>query len=406
MASVTNSTPHSDEREVFAAYVCDDLSKQVISEAAEKAGLSPNMVFKGGIAASVRALGAMTCPQILYVDLSESSNPLGDMQALAEVCEEDTLVVALGTVNDVTLYRELLSVGVEEYLVKPVSPDLIAASLGHCIEVMNTAPEEETESRVVHSRQILVMGTRGGLGTSMVASNLAWLSAEEKINTVLLDMDPFFGTAAMNFDLEPGRGLPDALDNPARVDGLFLERAVIKPRSHLSVLASEAPIGMIPDPQGSAVETLINAMGDNFDCVYVDVPRQFLATHPELLAAATDIVLVTDLSLTSARDCIRLMAQFKNLAPDAVVHLVANRVGPVNEVVQRDFENSIEADLNLLLPEDRKGMIAAAQKGKVMLETAPNSKFSVAIRQLFTMVHEEESDSETNGGWFKKLLGR
>ena len=43
------------------------------------------------------------------VDLSESGDPLNDINALAEVCEPGTVVIAVGQVNDVRLYRDLLA---------------------------------------------------------------------------------------------------------------------------------------------------------------------------------------------------------------------------------------------------------------------------------------------------------
>ncbi|WND02647.1 cellulose synthase operon protein YhjQ/BcsQ [Temperatibacter marinus] len=406
MSKAKTTVDVTGEREAFAAYVCDDQTKLIIEECAEAESLSPDLVFKGGIASSVRALGAMPCPHILFIDLSETTSPLEDMQALADVCEPDTIVVALGAINDVSFYRDLLTVGVQEYLVKPVSKDMISEAISQSLEMMNQVEEADVEVREVHSRHILCVGVRGGLGTSQLAANLAWMSASQKIDTSLLDLDPFFGIGAMTFDLEPGRGLPDALENPARVDGLFLERAVVKAHPNLAIMAAEAPIGMIPDPTSEAVEKLVNTLGENYGCVIVDVPRTFLATHTDLLTASTDIVLVTDLSLASARDCIRLLSQIKSFAPAADVHIVANRVGAVNEVTQRDFENSIESNLDVLLPEDRKAMIAATQKGKVLVETAPSSKFAQAVKTLFSLIHEEEADSEQNKGWLQKFLGK
>ncbi len=54
-------------------------------------------------------LSVSASPAILFVDLSESADPLNDINALAEVCEPGTVVIAAGQVNDVRLYRDLLA---------------------------------------------------------------------------------------------------------------------------------------------------------------------------------------------------------------------------------------------------------------------------------------------------------
>ena len=396
----------TDSREIFAAYLCDERTRGYLEAATGSNGFNSAMIFKGGIAAAARALGAMKCPNILIVDISESAEPITDMGALAEVCAEGTIVIAVGAINDVTLYRSLMSAGVQDYLVKPVTTDMFKECLATAQEIMNEVAEEETGPRIIDTRQIVFIGARGGIGTSNISANIAALAAGDKINTALLDLDIYFGTAAMMFDLEPGRGLADALENPTRVDGLFLERAVVKPTPLLSIMASESPFGMMPTPPKGAVSHLINTLGENYDAVVVDAPRGFLADHIGALEAATDVVLVTDLSLVSARDCIRILAQVKNVAPEAEIHIVANRTGPVDEVQQRDFEHSIEEKIDLVILDDRKPVIAAAQRGQLITDTDPSSKLSIGIKTLFTRLMGSKIKEEANTSWFAKLMAK
>jgi len=396
----------SGERETFAAYVCDDVSSQMLAGIVSERGWSQDMIFKGGIAASVRALGAMPVPEFLIVDISECTDPRGDVQALADVCDEGTIVLALGTLNDVSLYRDLLNAGVHDYLTKPLSADILRAAINSAVDAMTNNEGTEEQTPVGNTQNIVFIGVRGGAGTSTLAANVAWLKAEKGIPTALLDLDLFFGTSAMQFDLEPGRGLIDALENPSRVDGLFLDRAVVKPQERLSILCAEAPLGSIQPPAEGALGHLLEAMSENYPCVIVDVPRQMLGEHSELLAAATDIVLVTDLSLTAARDCIRLKAHIKNCAPNAVVHLVADRVGmSPAEVEEKDFENSVEHMFNAKIPYDNKTALAAMQKGKIIVDAAPSSKLANACKDVCNLFDVNTKDAANDKkSWLGKLF--
>ena len=131
-----------------------------------------------------------------------TDDPIAAVNALAEACDIGTRVVALGTVNDVTLYRELRALGVDDYLIKPVTPDQLETALAH------TAPRPApgTTDAEGPAELYLMCGVRGGIGASTVALNVAWVLAHEWDRRVALaDLDLQFGTAALSLDLESPR---------------------------------------------------------------------------------------------------------------------------------------------------------------------------------------------------------
>ena len=403
---MTDKNIGTGQRETFAAYVCDELTGQLLSPEVEERSWNPEMIFQGGIAAAVRALGAMQCPEVLIVDISDSSDPRSDMRALAEVCEPDTVVIVLGTVNDVTLFRDLLHAGVLDYLIKPLSSELLREALISADEALS-AEEEGIEEDVVGDQQaIIVLSARGGLGASTLAANLAWVKSEkEKQQTILLDMDTYFGTSSLQFDMEPGRGLADAIENPDRVDGLFLERAVVKPTERLAILGSEAPIGSMEQPSLDALERLMVALSENYTVVVADVPRHIVAASPDILTKATDIVIVTDYSLASARDCIRLKAHCENYAAHASIHMVHGMAGRAAEEVEKvDFENSVEMSEGAQLAFDPKSILTASQKGRVLCDAVPSSRLAASIKRVSAQVNQTDESEAASESWFGKLF--
>src|SRR4029078_1940874 len=96
-------------RDPFTAFVCDEATADMLRPVAVEHGWSPEKGNKGGLRTAFKPLSVSPSPTILFVDLSESADPLNDINALAEVCEPGTIVIASGQVNDVPLYRELAS---------------------------------------------------------------------------------------------------------------------------------------------------------------------------------------------------------------------------------------------------------------------------------------------------------
>ena len=375
--------PKQQTRNPFAAYVCDDISAELLKPLVFELGWAPESVGRGGLRAAIQSLSVSASPTILFVDLADSPDPLSDVNALAEVCEPGTIVIAAGSTNDVRLYRELLNSGIQDYLLKPFTADQIRDSLAQA-QMMLMGPRHGTAVEDQIHLMTAVIGVRGGVGASTVATSIAWLMGEKGgHSTALLDLDVHFGTGALALDLEPGRGLTDAIDNPARIDGLFLERALVKANEKLSVLSAEAPINNPIITDGGAYFQLQEEMKGSFACTVVDVPRNMMVQFPHLFHDIQSVVLVVELTLAATRDTIRLLAWLKNNAPQAGVLVVANRVHPsLTEINRKDFENSIERSIDFVLPYDHKHAVNAAKLGKPFAEVAKNAKIGQGLVQI------------------------
>ncbi|WDF72002.1 pilus assembly protein CpaE [Novosphingobium sp. KACC 22771] len=370
-------------RDSFAAYVCDDATLDVMRPLAADFGWAPEKCTRGGLRSAVQALSVSSSPAILVVDLSESGDPLGDINALAEVCEPGTVVIAIGQVNDVRLYRDLLGSGINDYLLKPLSAGLMRDALMQAQSMLNAPRAAEAGADTQHL-STAVIGTRGGVGASTVASSIAWLfSADHKQPTALLDLDIHFGTGALALDLEPGRGLSDAIENPSRIDGLFIERAMIRAGEHLSLLSAEAPISHPLLTDGSAFVRLEEEFRHAFEHTVIDLPRNMLINFPHVLADVNVVLLVTELTLAGARDAIRILSWLRANAPHAQVMVVANRVqSGMAEISKADFEASIERKINVVIPFDPKAAIHCAKLGQTFAEANRATKAGAALRDL------------------------
>ena len=399
-------------REPFTAYVCDEATADTVRAVAIELGWSPEKVNKGGLRNAVQSLSVSASPNILFVDLSESGDPLTDINALAEVCEPGTVVIATGQVNDVRLYRDLVASGIQDYILKPFSPDQLRESFSHAQAIFN-APKTVDPSTERPHLMTAVIGARGGVGASTLAGSLAWLFGEKALrSTALLDLDVHFGTGALALDLEPGRGLTDAIENPSRIDGLFIERAMVKANDKLAILSAEAPLSQSMLTDGSAYFQLQEEIRAAYECTVIDLPRHMLVQHPQLLQEANACVIVTELTLAAARDVIRILSWLKSNAPQSRVFVVANRVASVGapEVARKDFETSIERKIDLIVPLDQKAAAEAAKLGKPLAEAGKGSKASAAIldlsNRLLMAIDDIVETQATTGGKGKSLLGK
>src|SRR5512139_3883013 len=398
-------------RDPFTAFVCDDATADMLRPVAVEHGWSPEKVNKGGLRNAVQSLSVSASPTILFVDLSESADPLNDINALAEVCEPGTIVIAAGQVNDVRLYRDLVASGIHDYLLKPFTVDQLRDTFAHAQSILS-GPRGEAQADKPHVLSA-VIGVRGGVGASTIATSLAWLMGDKVgRSTALLDLDLHFGTGALSLDLEPGRGLTDAIENPSRIDGLFIERAMVRANEKLSVLSAEAPINQPLLTDGAAFFQLQEEMRTAFESTVIDLPRPMLVQYPHLVHDAHVAVVVTEFTLACTRDTIRILSWLKTNAPQSRVIVVANRnVAPsVQEITRKDFEQSIERKVDIVIPLDQKSASQAAKHGQPIAKVAGSAKVSQPLNQLLRMTirvveTQAEGEAEASAASLLSKLG-
>jgi len=364
-------------RRSFAAFVAED-QIAALRTAAEQMGLADVRLVPGSVAEAIRDLATRSTPDQLVVDLSGHGDPLAAIGALAEVCDAGTRVIALGDVNDVSLYRSLIRHGVQDYLLKPVSVETMRAALD-----VGAGTGEQPGSGP--GKLIAVVGTRGGVGATAVATNLAWaLADEQQMRTALVDLDLFFGSCALTLDLEMGRGFREAMENPARIDSLFIERSMVRDSERLYVLSTEEALDAPFSFNAAAIDVLLDHLRRDFQCVVIDFPRFALRKQAHVLKQPATVVMVSDGSLAGMRDTMRLDRMLKAAVPATTVCVCVNRVGVAGagELAQADFEKGAEVKVDLRIPSDVKAFAVGSAAGRPVLQVAPRSRAAAALRML------------------------
>lgn len=405
---LTKKLPRSTtttETRSFTAFVNDNDTETAVMRAAGEIGIANPVVVKAAFAEAVRQLTDVRTPKLLIVDLSGVGDPLTEIASLAEVCDEGTRVVTVGETNDVNLYRNLVALGIQDYLVKPVSSEGFTAAFARAEQA--PAEPEIQESKL--GRLVTVVGSRGGVGASTVAINCAWTMAHEQGKRVaLVDLDLFFGTCGLALDLEAGRGFREALENPSRIDGLFIERAMVRESENLFVLSAEEPLDnpLALDP--TSIDMLLENLRSDFQCVVMDLPRFGARTQFAALQPPATALVVSDPSLAGMRDTIRLAGLIKKAAASAELRVVINRMGASRsgELAKADFERGAEIKVDHVIPYDPKPFAASASSGKPVFKVGSGSKAVKAIRELSQALSGPRSDTTKTPFWQRLLKGR
>lgn len=402
-AVATTEQQGTEQREQFLAFVADDETYSVVDQVVGEMMLPHAAIRQGGVKEAAKHLGEQRSPKLLLIDVSGSDLPLSDINTLADVCEPGVTVVAVGERNDCGLFRDLLQHGVADYLVKPITPALLQKAILNATEQSGVIKGNHKLGKLV-----AVTGTRGGVGATSVAASVAWLIAQERRRRVgLVDLDLQFGTVALSLDLEPSHGLREALENPNRIDGLFMDRVLIQHSDRLFVLsAEESPDETLLLDYG-AVDLLMTELRNKFHYVVVDLPRTASACTQQVLQSATDLILVTDLSLAGMRDTMRMVGMMPTTNASCATTLVVNRVGEhkQGEMPRAEFEKGVGRKLDLMLPFDAKTVAAATNFGQPV--ASGKGPVAAGLRELTErLCGPQVGAARARSGVWQKLLNK
>lgn len=358
-----------------------DASSEAIRLASQQLGYDKIEVKDGTIVQATEHLKQHASPINLLVEVTSVDDAPAQLDALADVLNPNCKVIVCGKIDSVRFYHWLLEIGIHEYLLEPFTESELVQALKADVE---SAAKTKGDAPKVQ-KLIAVIGARGGVGTTTIAVNMAAMFAKDhQLETALFDLDAYFGSVALTLDVEPGRGLRDALEKPDRVDGLFLDRVMVKPFTGLAVLSGEEPLTENINAQANAGETIIGALRSKFPIIVVDMPRQVTPFSRYILGQADHVIIVAEPQLGSLRDALRvkdyLVEGIKRPAP----LMVLNRMGavPKHELPIKDFVKHYGHSPTIQFPYLTEA-IAASADGTLLVDN-PKTKAALAPLKALT----------------------
>lgn len=339
-------------------------------------------VQTGGAAAAVEAYRNAPTPNVIVIETRLSSAALLEhLDELATQCDAGTRVVVVGHVNDVILYRELMRRGVSDYLIAPLTQIGFVKSLS---DLFNA-----TEGAIL-GRAIAVVGTKGGVGASTIAHNVAYaISRDLDLETVICDFDLAFGTAGLDFNQDPPQGLVEAATDPERTDAAMVDRLLTRCAEKLSLLAAPATLERTYDFGFQNYEPVIDHLRRSVPNIVHDVPHAWNDCTRKILVNSDEIVVVAEPDLANLRNAKNMIDNLVSLRKqDRKPHLVVNKVGVPKrpEIAVAEFARAVGIEPVAVIPFDVQLFGTAANNGQMLADVQAKHKAVEAIGDIMRAV--------------------
>ncbi|HEY2023937.1 AAA family ATPase [Paraburkholderia sp.] len=362
----------------FVAFVADKDTEQALKRFVLEEAMPHVHIAIGGVDDAIVHLSKLDrSPQFLLVDLQSSAMPLSDLGRLSEVCEPSVQVIALGERNDVGLFRSLLKLGVRDYLVKPLTVELLKRTVNVAQGSVNQVSFART------GKAIAFTGSRGGVGVTTIALNLArHLTSETHRRVAYIDLNLSGGSANTMLGIETNNGLWEVLQNAHRLDPQYLERTLVAKDGRLFVLSTEQDFGSRSAVDPATFQRALALLCDSFHYVFLDVDSARNPLAGAAFDAAKRVYVVSDRSVHSARQCMRLLRHIEDRdnTPQTSVVLNSPNAASHGKVQADDFAEAIGRSALHEFHFEPKSLQVAENLGEKPKEKSPNGFNQSIIR--------------------------
>lgn len=231
-------------------------------------------------------------------------------------------------------------------------------------------------------RVISVMGTKGGVGKSVIAINLAATLAGQGVGVVLVDLDLQSSDDGIMLKLEPRMTIRDAVSVADRLDAAMLEGFLTPHESGARVLLAPASPEETDIVTASRVASIIGLLRELADVVIIDTPSAWDETTLAAVDASDQIIAVTGMDVPSVKNTALMLTRLEQLGRgNGTVRLVLNRADSRVLLEERDVAKALGREVTARVPSDR-AVPRSVNKGVPVVSDAPRSGVTRAVIDL------------------------
>jgi pilus assembly protein CpaE len=336
----------------------------------------------------VQRAGNTELPQLIIIDMdTDRHKTFTHIQALRSASPAlEIFVTAANADADVLL--NVLRAGVQEFLPRPLQKE----DLHRALERFEERYKYNRPLPTKRGKLINVLGSKGGLGTTTIAVNLA-VSLQEVNPTssvVMVDLNLQCGDAALFLDIEPIHTFSDITADPSRLDMTFLTSILSRHASGLYLLPAADHVEEMSEWTIECVERSLELLQSMFDYVILDSGHLFDDITLTTLNRPSTLLLVSTLTLPVVRHTKRLVTLLSHFDyPIKDIKIIINRYKSKHEISLQDFEESVKQKPFSVIPNDYITAASSINTGKTLADIRKRAKITRSIKKLAIVFSKE-----------------
>lgn len=353
-------------------------------------------------------------PDIILMDINMPGMDGIEATQILSTDVPNSAIIIMSVQGEQEYLRRAMIAGAKDYLVKPFTGDELiqAVRQSHANEQKRrNVAKTDNEKAAQPGKIITVFSTKGGIGKTTIATNLAVALADRMGYKVgLVDGDLQFGDVSLFLNIMPQATIADLVKDKEGLDETLLKEYLTFYSDKVKVLAAPFRPEQAETISGQNLTDILKTMRTMFDYIVVDTAPVFNDAILAILDSSDMVLVVSSMDLPTIKNvklCLEIMESI-NYSKDKI-KLILNRANSEGGMEQEEVEETLHDTFMATVPSEGKVVVLSVNRGIPFVVSHPDSDVAKSIYYLAELVSgaEIKPKEEQKGvvGRLKRFFG-
>jgi pilus assembly protein CpaE len=317
-------------------------------------------------------------------------------------------IIILSVQSEPDYMRRAMLAGARDFIAKPPSGDEL-------IQTIRSLAERAREQRAKLERPvpqvaapgvgagfphptgkvIAVYSAKGGVGCTMLATNLALGLQTRETQVVLIDAALQFGDVAVSLNLQAKNSIVDLASRVEEIDPEVVEDVLLQHESGLRVLAAPPRPELADEVKAEQVRGVLQHLRQNYAYVIVDTSSTMDDITLAVLDTADLLVTMTTPEIPAIKDA-RLLFDLLGVLdlPSERVFFVLNKVDRKSGITAAAIAENLNHPIDGSIPLDERTVSTSVNRGVPLLLAEKGSTPAKSIIDLLGTIRQRLVDQD------------